>query len=67
MTMIQATASGDNTVAHVAAVSTFGGGLATISVWLLSLAHIVAPAEVEAAFGVVFSVLASLALQKISA
>lgn len=67
MSIVQATASGDNMVAHVAAVSTFGGALATVAVWLLSLAHIIAPAAVEAAFGIIFSVASSVLLQKVSA
>lgn len=59
-------ASGDNTISHVASVSTLGAALASITSWLLQLAHIMPTPEVTAAFGVIFAVAASLVMQKIS-
>ena len=62
----KATASGDNTLAHVASVATLGGALASILSWGLQLAHIMPPPEVTAAFGVILSVFASWVLSKMS-
>lgn len=62
--LVQTSASGDNTIGHVATASMLGGAFASIAVWGFQLAHIMPPATVEAAFGVVGSVAASWILQK---
>jgi hypothetical protein len=51
----------------VASVSTLGAALASITSWLLQLAHVMPTPEVTAAFGVIFAVAASWVMQKISA
>lgn len=64
---LQSVTSGDSTKSHVAVASIAGGALATITCWILSLFHVQAPPEVEAAFGMVFSVAASWLMQKLPA
>lgn len=59
-------ASGDNTTTHVVSVSAFGGALSSIVCWILELFHIMPTPEVEAAFGVLGAVAASVVLQRIS-
>lgn len=60
-------ASGDNTVSHVASASVIGGAMASITSWVLQLAHVMPTPEVTAAFGVLFAVGASWLMTKISA
>ena len=57
--------SGDNTTGHVVTVSVLGGALSDLTSWVLTLAHIPPPTEVEAALGVIFTVIASLIMQTI--
>lgn len=63
---VQKTASGDNMLAHVASVSTLGAALASVASWGFQIAHIMPPPDATAGMGVIFAVLASWIMQKLS-